>query len=172
MRQTLIAAILLVLSTAMLAQPRQSASVHPETGRPFMSTFDPIVSGSHPQTWDILQDERGVIFIGNGIGITIYDGASWRTISTPNKSVVRSLAMDENGRIYAGSAHDMGYLQPDTMGTLAFVSLITHLDETERDFNDVWTTIATPDGIYFQARERVFRFRSVRVVSPFRRRDG
>lgn len=154
--------IILILSCAAMpanAQRQMSAAVHPETGRPFMTTFNPKEIGGHPQTWDMLQDLRGIMYAGNGLGLLEFDGSEARLIDTPSKSVVRSVGMDDDGNIYAGSSHDFGYLEADSVGDLRLVSLLSFLTEEEKSFNDVWTTIATPDGIYFQTRERLFRFK-------------
>ena len=150
--------IFLLLGAEVLAQRQSGAAVHPETGRPFMTTFMPMELGGHPQTWDLLQDQRGIMYAGNGLGLVEFDGSDAHLIDTPNKSVVRSVGMDAEGRLYAGSSHEFGYLEPDSIGNLYFVSLVPYLTEAERSFNDVWTTIATPEGVYFQTRERIFRF--------------
>jgi hypothetical protein len=37
-----------------------------ETGRPFMSLFPAIQTGGHSQNWAFAQDDRGIIYVGNG----------------------------------------------------------------------------------------------------------
>ncbi|HLP48988.1 MAG TPA: hypothetical protein VK469_23810, partial [Candidatus Kapabacteria bacterium] len=32
----------------------------------------------HPQNWSVLQDKRGLIYIGNNGGLLEFDGVSWR----------------------------------------------------------------------------------------------
>jgi len=51
----------------------------------------------------MVQDRRGLIYVGSGNGTLEFDGASWRLIDTPSLTVVRSLAIDDAGRIYVGS---------------------------------------------------------------------
>jgi len=159
MRRTLWPLILIAVAAANTsAQRSPETAVHPETGRPFMTNLMPLEIGIHSQTWDLLPDKRGIMYMGNGLGLAEFDGSEARLIYTPNKSVVRSIGMDAEGRLYVGSSHEFGYIEPDSIGNLGFVSLLPYLTEEERSFNDVWTTIATQDGVYFQTRERLFRF--------------
>ena len=73
-----------------------------ETGKPFMSIYTSKEIEGHTQYWAIEQDDRGVMYIGDGYGIQEFDGSSWRMIINPNHSFGRSLCKDANGRIYAG----------------------------------------------------------------------
>ncbi|GJM32934.1 MAG: hybrid sensor histidine kinase/response regulator [Saprospiraceae bacterium] len=87
-----------------------------------------------------------------------YDGVSWRLIKTDNKTVIRSLAIDENNRIFVGAYGEIGYLAPDTLGQLQYVSLLPYLEEKYYDFSDVWQTIITSDGVYFSTQKYIFRW--------------
>src|SRR5580704_2752854 len=139
-----------------VAQPSRS----PEVGHPYIRNFGPKDFGAPESTWATIQDRRGLVYVGNQAGILEYDGVSWRVISTPVQSYVRSFAMDANGRIYVGASGDLGYLAPDEKGKMRFVSLLGQLPPEDRNFNDVWKTICTSDGVYFQAHERLFRWSS------------
>jgi len=99
------------------------------------------------------------MYVGNGYGVLEFDGSSWRLIQTANNSFCRSLAKDADGRIYVGASSEFGFLAPSANGDLRYVSLLHHVSDEDRVFNYVWTTLSTPDGIYFQTQERLFRFR-------------
>ena len=62
-----------------------------------------------------------------------YDGVSWRKISVPNLTV-RSIAIDEVGTIYVGGKDEIGFLAPDSKGTLQYMSLLDHLDANKKSF--------------------------------------
>ncbi len=128
-----------------------------ETGWPFLTCYTSKEYGATSQNWVFAQDNRGVLYVGNSLGVLEYDGASWRLIQTPNKGLVRALASDEHGRIYVGTTADFGYLAPNAAGQMQYVSLIEHVKPDDRVFNDVWTAYVTPQGVYFQSRERLFR---------------
>ncbi len=129
-----------------------------ETGKPFMTVYPSKEYGGHTQNWSLLQDDRGIMYIGDGYGVQEFDGSNWRTIINPNNSFAKSLAKDENGRIYVGSSGMLGYLEPDQHGQMQYRSLMEFINPEDRQFNYVWSVLATPAGIYFQTHERLFRF--------------
>ena len=71
---------------------------------------------------------------------------------------VRSLAIDESGRIYVGGGTTFGYLVPDEQGELQYVALDSRLPQEARKFNDVWRTFATKEGMLFQTERTIFRW--------------
>lgn len=64
----------------------------------YRQNYTPKDYDADAQNWAILQDRRGIMYFGNSDGVLEYDGVSWRLIETRNKSVVRSLALDEQNR--------------------------------------------------------------------------
>ena len=112
----------------------------------------------YPQNWAIVQDERGVIYVANVDGVLEYDGTRWQLIATTMNSVVRSLALGPDGSVYVGMNGDFGYLAPDSSGTLQYISLLDEVNSEDRDFADVWATHATREGVYFQTKDRLFRW--------------
>jgi len=129
-----------------------------ETGMPFMTLYPSKEIDGHTQFWSIEQDNRGLIYIGDGYGIQEFDGANWRLIINANYSFGRSLCKDADGRIYAGSSGMLGFLEADERGEMQYRSLMEFIPLEDRRFNYVWSVHATPEGIYFQANERLFRF--------------
>jgi len=110
------------------------------------------------QNWAIVQDKRGVMYFGNNDGILEYDGFEWRKIILPSECDVRSLCINEDGVIFVGGVDDIGYLRPNLTGQLGFVSLLNNLDQSDKDFGEIWTCYSTPEGIYFQTSKRIFRW--------------
>ncbi len=130
----------------------------PEAGAPLLRNYSPTEYGGAIQNWAVTQDQRGVIYIGNGEdGILEYDGIRWRRIPTANRTTVRSLAAAPDGRVYVGAVGEFGYLAPDTSGRMQYVSLLERLEPKDRDFADVWRTIVTERGVYFSTFKRLIR---------------
>ena len=94
-----------------------------ELGLPYIRNYTPKEYGADVQNWAILQDDRGVMYFSNNLGVLEYDGVSWRRIPLTNDTVVRSLAKDKDGRIWVGGVDELGYLEPDSGGDLRYVSL-------------------------------------------------
>jgi signal transduction histidine kinase/ligand-binding sensor domain-containing protein len=129
-----------------------------EAGNPFITSYSTQETGADVQVWSFVEDKRGIIYIGTAPGLLEYDGSSWKTIEVSNKSFARSMAIDENGRIYVGASADFGYLDHDELGELKFISLLDYIDDSDKVFSYVWTTIVTEKGIFFQTFERIFLF--------------
>ena len=110
------------------------------------------------QNWSIVQDKRGLIYVANNECILEYDGFQWRKIKLSSDAKVNSLTITEDGVIYVGANNDLGYLTPDSVGKMVFVSLVDKLPKRDRDFGEIWTSCSTPNGIYFQADKRIFRW--------------
>jgi signal transduction histidine kinase/CheY-like chemotaxis protein len=153
----LLALVLLALAPLCWAQSPD------EVGMPVLRNYSPREYGSiDPSVWCVLQDRRGVVYFGIGNTVVEYDGVTWRKIPVPS-ATIRSLAMDDQGKIWVGAVGDFGYLQPDANGTLQYQSLLENIPPEQRNFNDVWQTLTTPQGIFFQSYERLFRWDGRRI---------
>jgi PAS domain S-box-containing protein len=135
-----------------------SENIYLQEGTPSAQHYSPDVYGEHSQNWDIIQDDRGILYFANGHGILVFDGISWHLIETPKSTRVRSFSKGEDGMIYVGGSGDFGYLAPDSSGSLKFVSLLNEVPPSDRNFTEVWRTHATGQGIYFQTFNKLFRW--------------
>ena len=157
-----LAAVCLLTSTALAQTPSSpqpvSASRHPEAGGLLIRHYPPEVYDGGAQNWSMLQDARGVIYVGSTSALLEYDGVSWRQIRTSGRETIRSMAMDASGRIYVGSNGDFGYLEPDARGERQFVSMLDKLPKDSPQFQDVWRTFVAPEGVYFQTQVALFRW--------------
>jgi signal transduction histidine kinase/CheY-like chemotaxis protein len=141
---------------------------HPEEGRPFIRTYAPLDVNAAGQNWSIVQDARGVIYVGSQNGVIEFDGVNWRLIESKGLTTVRSLAIDDAGVIFVGTSLDFGYLAPDDTGALQYVSLGDRVPDEARGFNDVWRTFVTPAGVIFQTEQAIFRWATgnITVIRP------
>src|SRR5580704_9528844 len=132
-----------------------------EKGLPFVTNFHPIDYHSYPQNFSVIEDDRGLMYFGNQGCLLEYDGVKWKKIPVAANGTVaiRSLAKNKKGVIYYASISDFGYLSIDSLGQTKANSLLGYIPPALRNFNDVWTVQVTDDGVYFQARERLFRFK-------------
>ena len=155
-RMKLVLLLIFLYSIGLSAQSTiPSAEVGTVNGAPFIRNYTPEEYNAHNQNWTAVQDKRGVMYFGNNHGILEYDGVSWRLIPM---EIIRSMAIADDGRIYAGSFGDIGYLAPDSAQQLQFISLLPHLDKQYHEFSDVWQTFATSGGIYFVTPKFIFRW--------------
>ena len=132
-------------------------------GQPFIKYYTPKEYHESYQNWCVNQDKRGIMYFGNSNGILEYDGSSWRSIKTPNNSIVRSLAVDSSGKIYVAASSDFGYLAPDSTGDMRFVSILNYLDNNHKEFGDVWDVVASSQGVYYKTRDKIFRWNGNKI---------
>jgi len=128
-------------------------------GLRYSRNFSPNDYSGYPQNWSVLQDKRGIIYVGNNGGLLQFDGVSWRLINIPDWEA-RSMAMDDSGTIYVGGKNEIGFLIPDAKGTLQYVSLVDQLNDKQKNFSSVWRTHSTKEGIYFHTSKFLFRWNS------------
>jgi PAS domain S-box-containing protein len=139
-----------------------------EQGDPFLRNFLPREYGAFFQNWSVIQDHRGLIYVGNSSGILEYDGVRWRLIRTEKGTTVRSLAVNKSGRVYVGAQGEFGYLAPDIHGEMYFVSLMERVKPEDRAITEIFSISILGDGVYFQALNRLFcvRENSMQVWKP------
>lgn len=113
------------------------------------------------QNWTVLQDRRGVMYFGNTNGILTFNGNSWQTIY-PSRymGIVRSLAINQKGIIYAGSINSFGYLASTKDGTIAYHTLNHLVPQGRESFNDIWHIACQGEFVFFMARQTIFIFRN------------
>jgi serine phosphatase RsbU (regulator of sigma subunit) len=129
-----------------------------ETGRPLMKIFTNKDYNSSRINWCVIQDNRGLIYVGNENGILEFDGNSWRKIEVPNSEIVRSMDVADDGTIYLCAGYDFGYLEPNSTGLLEFKSLLPFLDKKHHNFGEMWDVATSSHGIYFKNSDKVFRW--------------
>ncbi len=167
----------LAFSPVVAAQTNAHSAAAPagahgvEVGMPILESHSYKEIGGYGQIWTIAQDHSGLIYLGqSGTEMIEYDGVSWRKINI-GMDIVRSLAVDDQNRVWAGGNGGFGYLEPDASGALRYVSLLEHIPTKERDFTDVWQTIVTPRGMFFRSFEKLFRWDG-KTMHIWRVREG
>jgi serine phosphatase RsbU (regulator of sigma subunit) len=116
-------------------------------------------TGGGEQNWSIVQDFRGVIYVGNhDNGILEYDGSSWRTIPVTGDTPVRSMVSGDDGWIYAGLEGDFGRLEPDRSGEMHFRSLVDSTVFSIGPEVRFWKTYYREDKVYFCSPAGIYVF--------------
>jgi ligand-binding sensor domain-containing protein/DNA-binding CsgD family transcriptional regulator len=117
------------------------------------------------QSWDIKQDKNGLIYFANNEGLLSFDGRYWNLYPLPNKTIVRSVEIGPDGKIYVGGQDELGYFSPGSNGRLQYHSLTGSIPEKERVFGDVWDIASFKQGIYFRSASKIFRFANQSIAS-------
>ncbi len=145
-----------------LAVPATSQSTR-ELGLPFITTYTSRDLGANANGWAIIEDNRGVIYVGLQEGLAEFDGQSWTFLETEDQDFFRAFAVGRDGVVYAGTVGNLGYLAPDSLGRTKFVSMLDQVPEEHRDFDDVWHIFARDDGIFFYTARSIIQWTGSRM---------
>jgi len=135
---------------ALLFLIANNALGQPEHGHFPVYNFTSKVYNAQEMNVAIAQDSRGLTYFANTSGILEYDGINWKLIKLLNESVPRSLATDRKGKIYVGSENELGYLAPDSIGNMGYISLMNYIPEKTKEFQVVWNVYSKENEIFFQ----------------------
>lgn len=116
------------------------------------------------QNWDFRQDRQGIIYVANNEGLLTFDGKRWLLYPLPNKTIVRSVLIGDDGNIYVGGQDELGYFSPNQQGKLVFTSIIASLNESSKNFGDVWDIVPFKKGVYFRTAYKIFRWLSGKIT--------
>jgi ligand-binding sensor domain-containing protein len=128
-------------------------------GLPQIINFHQSTYQGGTQTWDIKQDEMGRMYFANNDGLLTNDGVYWKLYPQPNRSILRSIALDRN-RIYAGGQDELGYYEPDDQGILKYTSLKNLIPAQYSSFTDVWDIEVFKQSVFFRTWDRIFELKN------------
>lgn len=140
----------LLLPLSIMAQPNKN-------GVPIVTNYDHFITKGSEQNWCVTQDHRGIIYVGNNNkGVLEYDGVEWRRIPVPKDPIVRSLVTGDDGIVYVGAVSEFGYLAPDQLGNMRYISLSSSLDFEEYHIGDVMRSYCKDGKVYFCSFNYIF----------------
>lgn len=145
--------ILLLLGAVFI---QQMSGLSQYSGLPVVRSYEKSQYGAGTQNWDIGQDEAGRMYFANNDGLLIFNGSNWHIHPLPNRTITRSLMVNEEGQIYVGGQNEIGYFYPDSAGSLTFTSITESIPEEHRVFDDVWQIINCDGDIYWRASFKLF----------------
>lgn len=132
--------------------------VYPESPSPGLKIFSPKdYQGNYvssPQNLSIIQSHSGIMYFANASGVLEFDGKHWRMIKGSYSIEPRGFAIDKQGTIFVGGLNDLGYLAIDDIGHLYYKSLLSLLDEHDKNFGIIYHVINIEGAIYFVSKSR------------------
>ncbi|TXB65918.1 SpoIIE family protein phosphatase [Vicingus serpentipes] len=126
--------------------------------KPFVSNYTAKDYNAFFQNWDAVQDKHGIMYFANNYGVLTFNGNKWDVISSPNESIIRSLAIASNGKVVAGGYDQIGFLETDEKGSLNFSSISDSIDESFNDFGSVWNIVVEKDRTYFSTDKYILKY--------------
>tara|TARA_R110002033_G_scaffold47786_5_gene93297 strand:+ start:80749 stop:83559 length:2811 start_codon:yes stop_codon:yes gene_type:complete len=122
---------------------------------PPINNYAPIAYNGGNQNWSISQSDQNYIYVGNNSGLLEFNGATWKTYSSPNGSHIRSV-MVVNNIIYTGCYMEFGFWEKDSFGSLSYQSLKPKLKTPMIEDEEFWNIIQLDRWILFQSLQRIY----------------
>ncbi|RKD20375.1 transcriptional regulator [Pelobium manganitolerans] len=129
--------------------------VKAQIGIPQINNYSSNLYKGGTQNWEIAQDKNGIMYFANNEGLLSYNGKFWKIAPLPHKTVLRSLAIDTDGKIYVGGQDELGYFFPDAQGVLRYHSLKALLPANEQSLADVWDIVIDGEQIFFRTTSKI-----------------
>ena len=150
--------------------PRRPAAARAEAGRPFFTCFGPRSTARPARTGPSPRTTGGDIRRQQHRRSSSTTAPRGACIDTAVKSVVRSIAKDD-ARAPVRRQHRRVRVPGAGRGRRSSTTCrcCSTSNAEDRAFNDVWTAHVTPQGVYFQSREVLFRLTPAAVPTA---RDG
>jgi ligand-binding sensor domain-containing protein/DNA-binding CsgD family transcriptional regulator len=133
-------------------------------GIPHIINYNKEEYGAGSQNWNITQDKTGIMYFANNDGLLSFDGTFWHLYKLPNKTIVRSVAVSDDNRIYVGGQGEIGYFSPGTKGELVYTSLNTLLFPKDNNFADVWNICFFQQHVFFRANRKILEYDNHQVI--------
>lgn len=108
------------------------------------------------KNWSIGQDEKGVMYFGNDIGLLESDAMAWELYPMPNSPIVRALAVESHYTIYTGGTEELGRWDRDQSGKLKYTSLNHLLPPKALDNESFWRVWIAGNNVYFQTFRNIY----------------
>ncbi len=127
-------------------------------GLPDVINFNKQAYKAGLQNWDIKQDKNGIVYLANNEGLLSFDGINWNLYSLPNKTIVRSVEIGKDSKVYVGGQDEIGFFEPDLNGRLRYHSLIELIPTKDRSFGDIWDITANNNDIFLRSSFKIFKY--------------
>ena len=126
-------------------------------GLPSILHYTKLTYNGGLQNWDIKQGKNGLMYFANNEGLLSYDGVNWIIYPLPNKTIVRSIEIARDGKIYVGGQDELGYFEPNKQGLLKYHNLVPSLPVSSQSFGDVWKLCQLGNDIYCRTKLQIIK---------------
>lgn len=124
--------------------------------KPYIINYSKNEYKADNKNWSIGQDEKGIMYFGNDIGLLEFDGIGWSLNEMKNKLTVRSLSVLSHNTIFTGGYEEFGRWDRGISGKLEYTSLSSELDKSLFKNDDFWKIWSSDKEVYFQSFNSVF----------------
>lgn len=126
---------------------------------PKITYFDKTLYNAANQTWTIAQNKKGYIYFANSAGLLEYDGSQWTLYSLPdNTSIVRSIAITDDQKIYTGVRNEFGFWAEDVQTRKLKYTSLSKATNLKFSDEEIWKIVPFGGDIYFQSFKNIYKY--------------
>lgn len=118
------------------------------------------------KNWAVDTDSMGYVYFANHRGLLQFDGEEWDLYQLPGKTIIRSVQVGHDGKIYTGSFEEFGYWDRNAAGLLEYNSLSDSLSKVFHN-DEIWKILIDENRILFQSFNQIFSWENeqLRVIN-------
>jgi len=131
-------------------------------GVPYIENHSKSTYAAGNQNWSIAKDNNGILYFGNNDGLLVFDGKYWQKHQMPNRQIVRAVATDGKGKIYAGGFGEFGYWAVKN-NRLKYHSLVTQLPKGNSITDEIWKIYVDKDRVIFQSFSKIIILKNNKI---------
>ncbi|MGZ3754674.1 MAG: ligand-binding sensor domain-containing protein [Mucilaginibacter sp.] len=141
-------------------------------GVPFIQNYPKSQYLSGNQNWSVTRDENGIMYFGNADGLLSFDGRYWQLYRMPHRLIVRCVATDHKGKIYAGAFGEFGFWETNSKGMLTYHSLVQLVPKKYIPNEEIWKIYVDGERVLFQSFGSIYiyyrgKITVVKAQNPF-----
>jgi ligand-binding sensor domain-containing protein/DNA-binding CsgD family transcriptional regulator len=109
------------------------------------------------------------MYFGTSDGMISFNGCDWKILEASQNNIIRTVASDDDGKIYMGSYDEFGYWQRDTFDQLQYTSLSENLSDRKDSKEEIWNILITKKTVYFQSFSSMYKYdkhQVAEIVTP------
>ncbi len=138
---------------------KHSSSQITSKGLPVIKNYSYEQFNAADQCWDIIQDNRGILYVANAAGLMEFDGERWQLMTSPSELDILSMDKDPQGKIYIGGYNELGYLGADSLGKPKIILMNDKIPQDYKNFYDVFKVhCLSSDKTVFHTYNYLFLF--------------
>lgn len=132
--------------------------------KPEISNFTKQQYKGYDQNWNLAQHPfTNFIYVANSKGLLEFDGSNWELYELPNKEKIRSVTIDDQGRIFTGALGEFGFWKRESYGKLKYHSLSNLVSDPKFSEEEIWNIVPTTEGILFQSFAFIYLYSQNKV---------
>ncbi len=130
---------------------------------PFVENYNKSNFEGDNQIWNVVQGNDKAMYFANNHYLLRYDGVKWEKYTLPNKTIIRSVFVEEN-KIYSGSYKEFGYWY--RKGAKMYYVSISNKNNVfkENESDEIWKIFKLNNKIYFQSFNKIFVYDGKKIL--------